>query len=183
VTPLLVALLLGAAPGEALALAPVESPAALPAQGDATGRLVAFVATSTALSAVATGLGVGAGVWLHSVPFDVTGRPNPWVTTGALAVALGLNAALTHLAVPWVAGALRWSSDAARVREVTWQSARWALAGGAVGALTFAVGAGLEQSSFGRGQSVMLVGVVLGVLSLFAWDVVEAVAAWVGAAP
>jgi len=40
------------------------------------------------------------------------------------------------------------------------------------------VGAGLEESSFGRGQAVMITGILVCLVSMVAWDVLEASGAW-----
>lgn len=145
---------------------------------DTGAAKVEYALAATGITAASTAVAIGVGVLLHSVPYSIDGRPNPWVTTGGFAVAVGLNAALTHLAVPLVAQALRQTGTVADLRDHAWKTSRWALLGGGVGVATFALGSALEQSSFGRGQGVMAAGAVLSVLALLVWDVLEIVQTW-----
>lgn len=144
-----------------------------------TATTLEYSAAATGTVVLATGVSLALGILVHSVPYTVSGRPSPWVTSGGFAVALGLNAGLTHLALPWLAHALGRGDSLAERQAVAWSSSRWALAAGGVGLLTFVTGAALEESAFGRGQAVMAVGALLSVLSLLVWDVAEAVASWV----
>lgn len=146
------------------------APSALPAMG---------YAAATTVTVGAVGLAsIAAGIFVHSVPFLINGRPQPYVTAGGFAVMLGLNAGLTHLVVPWLATAIHPGRSLSDARLTAWQTSRWALLGGAAGVLTYAVGGGLEQASFGRGQAVMLAGAVLSLAAMLVWDVLEAVGSW-----
>ena len=157
------------------ALAPAPStlapaPSALPALG---------YAAATTVTVGAVGLAsIAAGIFVHSVPFLINGRPQPYVTAGGFAVMLGLNAGITHLDLPWLATALHPGRSLSDARLTAWQTSRWALLGGVAGVLTYAVGGGLEQASFGRGQAVMLAGAMLSLAAMLVWDVLEAVGSW-----
>ncbi len=146
------------------------APSALPALG---------YAAATTVTVGAVGLAsIAAGIFVHSVPFLINGRPQPYVTAGGFAVMLGLNAGITHLVLPWLATALHPGRSLSDARLTAWQTSRWALLGGAAGVLTYAVGGGLEQASFGRGQAVMLAGAMLSLAAMLVWDVLEAVGSW-----
>lgn len=158
-----------------LAAAPVEVSAPEATQG-APGAAV--VAAGTGVLTVSTLAAFTATVAIHLIPFSVDGRPNAWVTSSGLLAALGVHFAISHLGVPWLTSLLRPQNDVATLRETAWRSSRWAMLAGAVGAATTFVGAGLEESSFGRGQGVMVTGLLVTVASLIAFDVLEALGAW-----
>lgn len=163
----LVLVLLAAEP--AVEVKPVEHSAA---------NAVAVIGSTVGVLAVATGAALSSGVAVHGAPFSAVGRPNPWVTNVGLLVALTVQFTIAHLAVPWVATLLRPEHDVDAVREKAWGWSRWSLAAGAIGTLTYTVGAALEQSRWGRGDAVMAAGLVVTVLSLLVFDVLEGVATW-----
>lgn len=142
------------------------------------GNSVVVIGSSVLLLAASTTAAISSGVAVHGVPFSAIGRPSPWVTNVGLLVALGVQFTLAHLAVPAVASLLRPEHDVDTVREKAWAWSRWPLAAGALGTLTYTVGAALEQSQFGRGDAVMATGLIITVLSLIVFDVLEGVATW-----
>jgi hypothetical protein len=163
----LVAVLLAAEP--AVEVKPVEH---------GVGNSVVLLSSTVLMLAASTGAAMTSGVAVHGVPFSAIGRPSPWVTNVGLLVALGVQFTLAHLAVPAVASLLRPEHDVDTVREKAWAWSRWPLAAGALGTLTYSVGAALEQSQWGRGDAVMATGLIITVLSLIVFDVLEGVATW-----
>lgn len=139
---------------------------------------VAYSLSSTAVLLTTTTVALATLVAVHMAPLAIEGRPNPWVTAGGLGAMVGVNFGLSHLAVPWLASTFRGDADTATLRGESFRITRWALIPGAVGAITYAVGAGLENASFGRGQGVMIAGALTSVLSMVVFDVVAAVAGW-----
>ncbi|MBL8911660.1 MAG: hypothetical protein JNM17_13295 [Archangium sp.] len=135
-----------------------------------------LVSSTTGVLAVSTGAALVAGLSTHFAPFAVNGRPNPWVSNGGMLVMLGVQFAIAHLLVPQIATWWRPEHDVIRVREKAWEFSRWPLAAGALGALTYTVGAVLEETRWGRGDAVMAAGLLTTVLSLFVFDVIEGLA-------
>lgn len=148
------------------------------------------VARQAAFVASAVGVSVGAGVlsiYLGTRPqaayVDATGRPEPLITATGFALSLGLNFALTHLVVPWLTALGNTdgrAGDPTAARLEAWNAARWGLVASAAGLATTFIGAGVERASFGRGQGVMLAGLVIMLAGTLATDVLEAVGAWRG---
>jgi len=139
---------------------------------------VGFGFSAIATSVATTLVAIAAGVLVHAIPLMVDGRPRPWLTPEALALSVGLNASVTHALLPFIAGHLGEAKPPDVIRQSAWAKSRWALLGGGVGVATLGVGAGLEESSFGRGQAVMITGILVCLVSMVAWDVLEASGAW-----
>lgn len=94
-----------------------------------------------------------------------------------------MNVVLNHLLLPEMTAlgdepGARGTVEAAR--DEAWRVSRWAAAGAALGAATFATGALLERHEFGSGQGVILAGGLLFLASALTWDVLEATFAWLG---
>jgi hypothetical protein len=169
-------LLLAAEPAvEPMPLVPALAPAAVE---HATLQSVGLAGSTVLLLAASTGAAFVAGGTLHGLPLAVNGRPNPWASDLGLLVGLGVEFALAHLALPAVAALWRPEHDAAAIRAQAWTFSRWPLAAGALGVVTFTVGAALEESRWGRGDGVMAAGLLVTVLSLLVFDVVEGLATW-----
>lgn len=142
------------------------------------GNAVALVGSTVGLLGASTIAAVASGIAIHGVPLSAIGRPSPWATGVGVLVGLALQFTISHLAVPWVASRLRPEHDLDTIREKTWVFSRWPMAAGALGALTFGVGAALEETRWGRGDGVMAAGIVVTLLSLLVFDVIEGIATW-----
>jgi hypothetical protein len=141
-----------------------------------TGSVLTIAAASVASGA--------AGVALYSSSVQHLGRPDPWATTAAFALTLTLDVTLTHLLLPAVAKLSGASSALDALAAHAWETSRWAALAGVAGIAVFGLGAGLEQDHFGRGQGVLLAGVVTSLVGFVVWNVIEATSVWrVGKAP
>lgn len=147
------------------------------------GREVAYIATASAASIGSAVLSVYLGTRIQAAYIEARGQPEPYLTPAGFALSLGLNFALMHLLVPSltsIGNTDARAGDADSARREAWNDARWGLLGSAAGLATMFVGAGLERASFGRGQGVMLAGMLTMLVSTIATDVLEAVGAWRG---
>ena len=159
-----------------------ESPdAGVPAVPRSTIALYASTATVVAIATAA--LSTFAGSLLPTAVFEAQGRPDPLALAGGFAIASILNVAVMHLTLPFLTGVGATdgvASSTTAARETSWRASRWALAGAAVGLLTMTGGALAERDRFASGQWAMLVGAGTAIISMVAFDVLEAVFAWQG---
>lgn len=147
-------------------------------------RTAGYVASSLGLAAVAGAASIFTAVTIHQAPVQGNGRPEPFVTATGLVAALGVHFALVHWLVPELTRLGNTSAalgDVTAARARAWELGRWAWLGGALGAASTMIGAGIEHASFGSGQGVMLGGLVAVFFSALAADVLEIVGAWQGA--
>ena len=142
---------------------------------------------AASVAAVSLGSGIGS-TWLGTRPqaahVEAVGRPAPLLTAVGFGFSLALNFAITHLLVPqltMLGDDERFVGDVRAAREEAWRRARWPLLGSMLGFATSMVGAGLETAEFGRGQTVMLVGMGLMLVATLVADVLEGTGAWAGA--
>ncbi len=146
-------------------------------------KSAAFVTSAVLVSGAAGLISVYAGTRPGDAVAQSTGRPSPFVSAAGFGLALALNFALTHLLIPQLVmfgdTELR-AGDVTAAREEAWRRSRWALLGSGLGLVTTFVGAGLEQAEFGRGQGVMLAGLLVMFVGVIVADVLEATGAWRG---
>ncbi|MDP3499104.1 MAG: hypothetical protein Q8S33_02175 [Myxococcales bacterium] len=155
--------------------------AGLPAVPRSTIALYASTATVVAIATAA--LSTFAGSLLPMAVFDAQGRPDPLALAGGFAIASILNAAVLHLTLPFLTGVGATdgaASSTTTAQEKGWRASRWALVGAAVGLLTMTGGALAERDRFATGQWAMLLGAGTAIISMVAFDVLEAVFAWQG---
>lgn len=146
-------------------------------------REAAYIASASAVSIGSAVLSIYLGTRLQAAYVEGTGKPEPYMTATGFALSLGLNFALTHLVIPsltTLGNSGPYAGDISAARLEAWSYARWGLAGAVAGLATTFVGAGLEHAGFGRGQGVMLAGIVMMLVSTIATDALEAVGAWRG---
>ncbi|MDP3232972.1 MAG: hypothetical protein Q8N26_09355 [Myxococcales bacterium] len=155
--------------------------AGVPAVPRSTIALYASTATVVAIATAA--LSTFAGSLLPMAVFDAQGRPDPLALAGGFAIASILNAAVLHLTLPFLTGVGATdgvASSTTAAQEKGWRASRWALVGAAVGLLTMTGGALAERDRFATGQWAMLLGAGTAIISMVAFDVLEAVFAWQG---
>ena len=142
-----------------------------------------YASTSTAVAIATAALATFAGSLLPTAAFNAQSRPDPLALAGGFAIASILNAAVLHLTLPFLTGVGATegvASSTTAARETGWRASRWALGGAAVGLLTLTGGALAERDRFASGQWAMLVGAGTAIISMVAFDVLEAVFAWQG---
>ena len=147
-------------------------------------RTAAYVGSALGLAGAAGVASIFTAVSIHGAPVGANGRPEPFVTATGLVAALGVHFALVHWLVPELTRLGNTSAalgDVTAARARAWELGRWAWLGGALGAASTMIGAGIEHASFGSGQGVMLGGLVAVFFSALAADVLEIVGAWQGA--
>lgn len=155
--------------------------AGVPAVPRSTIALYASTATVVAIATAA--LSTFAGSLLPMAVYDAQGRPDPLALAGGFAIASILNAAVLHLTLPFLTGVGATdgvASSTTAAQEKGWRASRWALVGAAVGLLTMTGGALAERDRFATGQWAMLLGAGTAIISMVAFDVLEAVFAWQG---
>lgn len=136
-------------------------------------------ATGSVLSLAAAGVASGAaGVALYAASVQHLGRPDPWATTAAFGLTLTLDVTLSHLLVPAVAKLSGARTTLEAISAHAWETSRWAALAGVAGIAVFGVGAGLEQDHFGRGQVLLLAGVLTSLVGFVVWNVIEATSVW-----
>lgn len=180
----LVAMFLMAASSEAPRAA-TDTRTAVLSEGTSPAPLATATATffTTAIlsAAATTTLSIIAAAAITGAPVDATGRPSPIISTLGVAVGVGLNFGVVHLALPWFTRFVDGDVDSARAGA--WRLSRWGLVAQGVGVLAMVVGSGLEAREFGGGQAFLLSGIVTALLGGVVVDVLELVGAWQGARP
>ncbi|MBL8955528.1 MAG: hypothetical protein JNK82_32435 [Myxococcaceae bacterium] len=105
------------------------------------------------------------------VAYDVAGRPEPLVTTSAMAVAAGLKLLATWFLLPELYRLGGGHPDIEQTRETMWRWVRWPALGAALSITLLIVGSALEQNQWGRGQAVLIAGAAGLSLSLPLFDI------------
>ena len=122
--------------------------------------------------------GVGAASYLVGsswaiAEFNATGRPDPQVIAGSIALSLAINLAITWLVLPELARITddeKGAVDVGAVRREAWRTSRW-VALACLGFVSlFAVGAVREHAEFGKGQGMMLIGIAGSAASVLTFD-------------
>lgn len=142
-----------------------------------------YASTATAVAIATAALSTFAGSLLPMAVFNAQGRPDPLALAGGFAIASLLNVAVLHLTLPFLTGVGATdgvASSTTVAREQGWRASRWALVGATVGLLTMTGGALAERDRFASGQWAMLLGAGTAIISMVAFDVLEAVFAWQG---
>ena len=112
--------------------------------------------------------------------FNANGRPDPQVVAGSFAVSLALNLAIVWLVLPELARITnddQGTVDVSAIRLQAWRTSRWVALAGMVFVAILAAGAVREHAEFGRGQSMMMVGLVGASASVITFDVTALFAA------
>lgn len=180
---LLLSLALSASLSETENASAAFSPPPVVAESVPAWKSVTFAAGAIGLMAVsAVGLGF-LGTRLNSAYLQTEGHPSPLVNMGSFGLAAAINFAFAHVVVPQFVAVGNTESSSGKVeaaRAEGWRRARWGFLASGISVATTLVGAGLEQTSFGSGQGVMLGGLVALMVSAVVTDVLEATGAWHG---
>lgn len=149
-------------------------------QQHATARLVTSTALAGAASFGASVAGFATGMAMTRACFDdVSGRPSPVCNAGVFALGGAVQLGLTLLVVPELFRLT--DADIGEVRLTMWRYMRWPALALAAAAVTFLIGAAVEQREFGAGQGAMAVGIGGALVGGLTVDVVAVIGAFNGA--
>ena len=124
---------------------------------------------------------IGAGVVSYLVgsswaiaDFNSHGRPDPQILAASIALSLALNLAITWLLIPELSRLSddeRAEVDVHAIRREVWKTTRWVALAGAIFVGLFAFGAAQEHREFGKGQALMMLGLVGAGASVLTFDI------------